>query len=115
MPSRRELVRRVVVGVAVTTALAAGALAWSSTLLGEYSVMDMGGGAHGAPTGHAGSTAEAGPAPAAASGTAGAAAEVSVTVAHRRPRPPRRRARRARRPAGDDRRARRAPRSTATP
>ena len=42
MPSRRELLRRVAVGVAVTTALGAGALAWSSTLLGEYSVMDMG-------------------------------------------------------------------------
>ena len=52
MPSRRELVRRAAVGVAVATALGAGALAWSSTLLGEYSVMDMGGG-HGAEAGHA--------------------------------------------------------------
>lgn len=49
MPSRRDLVRCAVVGVAVVTALGAGALAWSSTLLGEYSVMDMGSG-----DGHAG-------------------------------------------------------------
>jgi FtsP/CotA-like multicopper oxidase with cupredoxin domain len=42
MPSRRDLLRCAVVGVAVTTALGAGAIAWSSTLLGEYSVMDMG-------------------------------------------------------------------------
>lgn len=49
MPSRRELVRCAVVGVAVATALGAGAIAWSSTLLGEYSVMDMGSG-----EGHAG-------------------------------------------------------------
>ena len=48
MPSRRDLLRCAVVGVAVTTALGAGALAWSSTLLGEYSVMDMGGGHSGA-------------------------------------------------------------------
>ncbi|MGR0220042.1 multicopper oxidase family protein [Agromyces sp. ZXT2-6] len=44
MPSRRELVRRAAVAVAVVTAVGAGALAWSSTLLGEYSVMDMGAG-----------------------------------------------------------------------
>lgn len=44
MPSRRDLLRCAVVGVAVSTALGAGALAWSSTLLGEYSVMDMGSG-----------------------------------------------------------------------
>ena len=36
MASRRELVRRVALGVAVTTALAVGVLAWQSTLLGEY-------------------------------------------------------------------------------
>lgn len=46
MPSRRELVRRAAVAVAVVTAVGAGTLAWSSTLLGEYSVMDMGGGGH---------------------------------------------------------------------
>ncbi|MFE5672667.1 multicopper oxidase family protein [Agromyces sp. NPDC056523] len=53
MPSRRELVRRVALGAAVATALCAGALAWSSTLLGEYSVMDMGAGTPEA-AGHAG-------------------------------------------------------------
>ena len=42
MPSRRDLLRCGVVGVAVAAALTAGGLAWSSTLLGEYSVMDMG-------------------------------------------------------------------------
>ncbi|GAA1054943.1 hypothetical protein GCM10017608_17950 [Agromyces luteolus] len=47
MPSRRDLLRCGVVAVAVVTALGAGALAWSSTLLGEYSVMDMGAGGHG--------------------------------------------------------------------
>ena len=52
MPSRRDLVRCAVVGVAVATALGAGALAWSSTLLGEYSVMDMGDG-NGGEGGHA--------------------------------------------------------------
>ena len=55
MPSRRDLLRCAVVGVAVATALGAGALAWSSTLLGEYSVMDMGGGHSGdGEHGHAG-------------------------------------------------------------
>ena len=39
-----SIVRRVSLGVAVTTALAVAGLAWQSTLLGEYSVMDMGGG-----------------------------------------------------------------------
>ncbi|MDQ0574206.1 multicopper oxidase family protein [Agromyces albus] len=53
MSSRRELFRRVVTGVAVTTALGAGTVAWSSTLLGEYSVMDMGSGQAGE-GGHAG-------------------------------------------------------------
>src|SRR6187431_2384779 len=42
MASGSELTRRVALGVAVTTALAVGALAWQGTLLGEYSVMDMG-------------------------------------------------------------------------
>ena len=81
MPSRRDLVRCAVVGVAVATALGAGALAWSSTLLGEYSVMDMGDGhggegAHGdAGHGHHGATAGGG------AGTSGAigTGEVSVT------------------------------------
>ena len=81
MPSRRDLLRCAVVGVAVTTALGAGALAWSSTLLGEYSVMDMGGsdgggghehGGHGEPGARAAGAA-------AASGSLGAAAEVGVT------------------------------------
>lgn len=77
MPSRRELVRRAAVGVAFATALAAGALAWSSTLLGEYSVMDMGAG-HDAHAGHArhGGT---GAGASAASGAVGSAAEVDVT------------------------------------
>jgi FtsP/CotA-like multicopper oxidase with cupredoxin domain len=42
MSSRRDLFRRVAVGIALTGALGVGALGWSSTLLGEYSVMDMG-------------------------------------------------------------------------
>ena len=62
MQSRRSLALRVLVGIAVATAVGAGALAWSSTLLGEYSVMDMGGAAvdvSGVPsehTGHSGHT-----------------------------------------------------------
>jgi FtsP/CotA-like multicopper oxidase with cupredoxin domain len=44
MPSRRDLFGRIAVGVGLTCALGLGALTWSSTLLGEYSVMDMGGG-----------------------------------------------------------------------
>ncbi|WP_448003263.1 multicopper oxidase family protein [Agromyces bauzanensis] len=68
MPSRREVVRRVAVAVAVTTGLGAGALAWSSTLLGEYSVMDMGAGVAGGHDDHAGPGA-----------SAGGAGEVSVT------------------------------------
>ncbi|MDR7157388.1 multicopper oxidase family protein [Arthrobacter sp. BE255] len=43
MSSRHDLVRRVAAGLALTGALGLGALVWSSTLLGEYSVMDMGG------------------------------------------------------------------------
>ncbi|HEX6366555.1 MAG TPA: hypothetical protein VF000_10465, partial [Agromyces sp.] len=75
MPSRRDLLRCAVVGVAVTTALGAGAIAWSATLLGEYSVMDMGGG--NGEGGHAGHGAgESGAAT--ASGTVGSPAEVSV-------------------------------------
>ncbi|MCD2443133.1 multicopper oxidase family protein [Agromyces sp. SYSU K20354] len=77
MPSRRDLVRCAVVGVAVATALGAGALAWSSTLLGEYSVMDMGGGGHGhAAHDEPGATGTGG---AGASGTLTATGEVSVT------------------------------------
>ncbi|WP_438854431.1 multicopper oxidase family protein [Agromyces sp. M3QZ16-3] len=67
MPSRRDLVRCGAVAVAVVTALGAGALAWSSTLLGEYSVMDMGAGgpgdaahAHGTAASGTGSALEAG-------------------------------------------------------
>jgi FtsP/CotA-like multicopper oxidase with cupredoxin domain len=77
MPSRRELVRRLAVGVAVATAVAAGAVAWSSTLLGEYSVMDMGAG-HDAPVDHAGHGGS-GSGASAASGTVGATGAVSVT------------------------------------
>ena len=44
MSSRPDLVRRVAAGIALTGALGLGALGWGSTLLGEYSVMDMGGG-----------------------------------------------------------------------
>jgi len=80
MPSRRELLRCAVVGVAVTTALGAGALAWSSTLLGEYSVMDMGSGEHGGhgAGGHGTHGVSGGGAPA-ASGTVGGASALSVT------------------------------------
>ena len=82
MPSRRDLLRCAVVGVAVTTALGAGALAWSSTLLGEYSVMDMGGGHSGAGDhGHDGHAEHGagGAGASAASGTGGATGEVDVT------------------------------------
>ncbi|MDQ0632928.1 FtsP/CotA-like multicopper oxidase with cupredoxin domain [Arthrobacter pascens] len=55
MPSRHDLSRRVAMGMAVIIALGVGALGWASTLLGEYSVMDMGGGhaghVHGSGTG----------------------------------------------------------------
>ncbi|MBM7503628.1 multicopper oxidase family protein [Agromyces aurantiacus] len=77
MPSRRELVRRLAVAVAVATGLGAGALAWSSTLLGEYSVMDMGAGA-GGHAGHAQHGAS-GTGAAAASGAGAAGAAVEVT------------------------------------
>ncbi|MBT2499318.1 multicopper oxidase family protein [Agromyces sp. ISL-38] len=84
MPSRRELLRGVAIGVAVTTALGAGALAWSSTLLGEYSVMAMGEGHSG--DGYAGHDGHAehgtsGADPSAASGSTGAVNvnEVDVT------------------------------------
>ena len=83
MPSRRDLLRCAVVGVAVTTALGAGALAWSSTLLGEYSVMDMGGGHDGGGDhGHDGHAEHGagGAGASAASGTAGSTGEVSVTA-----------------------------------
>ena len=78
MPSRRELLRRVAIGVVVVTAAGAGALAWSSTLLGEYSVMDMGSGDHE----HGGHEEHAagGPGASAASGTTGTAGAVSVTA-----------------------------------
>ncbi|WP_254431372.1 multicopper oxidase family protein [Agromyces sp. Marseille-P2726] len=62
----------------MATALGAGAVAWSSTLLGEYSVMTMGGSAHGSSGGHAGHGGESGGA-AAASGTVASSSEVSVT------------------------------------
>ncbi|HEU4756337.1 MAG TPA: multicopper oxidase family protein [Agromyces sp.] len=78
MPSRREVLRRVALGVAVATALGAGALAWSSTLLGEYSVMDMGAGDAHQHAGHAQPFGGAGGA-AAPSGAVGSAAEVDVT------------------------------------
>lgn len=80
MPSRREVLRRVALGTAVATALGAGALAWSSTLLGEYSVMDMGSGdAHGHEHGgHAQPGAVAAGA-AAPSGVAGSPVVVDVT------------------------------------
>ena len=87
------------------TALGAGALAWSSTLLGEYSVMDMGGGDARArrPRGHGERVGRD-------RGIRNRRRDrrCQRDVADRRPGPPRRRARRARRPTGDDRRARRA-------
>jgi FtsP/CotA-like multicopper oxidase with cupredoxin domain len=73
MPSRRELLRGVAIGVVVTTALGAGALAWSSTLLGEYSVMAMGDGHPGHD--HGGHGGGAG-----ASGASGVDAEGEVGV-----------------------------------
>ena len=81
MPSRRELVRRAAVGVAVATALGAGVLAWSSTLLGEYSVMAMGGShdGHDGHGGHAQHGAGAGGA-SATSEAVGSAGDVSVTA-----------------------------------
>lgn len=80
MPSRRELLRCAVVGVAVTTALGAGALAWSSTLLGEYSVMAMGDGHSGAGHGEGGHAGHgtSGAGASAASGTVGVTDEVDV-------------------------------------
>ncbi|HEY9424035.1 MAG TPA: multicopper oxidase domain-containing protein, partial [Microterricola sp.] len=62
MPSRRELLRRVILGAAVTTAVLAVFVAWQGTLLGEYSVMEMGGSAqtHEGHEGHAGHAAPAG-------------------------------------------------------
>ncbi|WP_247041993.1 multicopper oxidase family protein [Arthrobacter rhizosphaerae] len=58
MSSRRDLFRRVAISMAVTGALGFGALGWSSTLLGEYSVMDMrdpsAGHVHGSAAGAAG-------------------------------------------------------------
>ncbi len=79
MPSRRDLLRCAVVGVAVTTALGAGALAWSSTLLGEYSVMDMGRGGSGGEGGHGGHGSPAGSGASAASGAVGSSQALSVT------------------------------------
>jgi FtsP/CotA-like multicopper oxidase with cupredoxin domain len=73
MPSRRELLRGVAIGVVVTTALGAGALAWGSTLLGEYSVMAMGDGHPGHD--HGGHGGGAG-----ASGASGVDAEGEVGV-----------------------------------
>ena len=60
MSTRRELWRRIVIGIVVATAMAAGFVAWRGTLLGEYSVMDMGsgnvdlGGGNAGQAGHAG-------------------------------------------------------------
>ena len=79
MPSRRDLLRCAVVGVAVTTAFGAGALAWSSTLLGEYSVMDMGRGGSGGEGGHGGHGSPAGPGASAAAGAVGSSQALSVT------------------------------------
>ncbi|MGR0319775.1 multicopper oxidase family protein [Agromyces sp. ZXT2-3] len=80
MPSRRDLLRCGVVGVAVVTALGAGALAWSSTLLGEYSVMDMGGGRGDAAHAHGDGTSGGGASGAAATGAGETArGEVDVT------------------------------------
>ncbi|GAA1780854.1 multicopper oxidase family protein [Agromyces lapidis] len=80
MPSRRELIRRVAVGVAVATALGAGVLAWSSTLLGEYSVMSMGDGAGGEHDGHSNHVQRGGAVGGAAEASgAFAAGEVGVT------------------------------------
>lgn len=85
MPSRREVLRRAAVGVAVAAALGAGALAWSSTLLGEYSVMDMGGGQGSSGQGgdghsdHGRHGGAVGGAPAASGTAAAGSGEVDVT------------------------------------
>lgn len=44
MSPQHDRVRRVAAGIAVASVFGLGAVGWSSTLLGEYSVMDMGGG-----------------------------------------------------------------------
>ncbi|WP_308798940.1 multicopper oxidase family protein [Agromyces silvae] len=67
-PRRSELVRRVAAAVAVATALGVGAIAWSSTLVGEYSVMDLAPG----PAAHAGHAGHAGHDPASDAGAPGA-------------------------------------------
>ncbi|MFH8249310.1 multicopper oxidase family protein [Microbacterium sp. B2969] len=59
MPSRRDVFRWVLTGVALSTAAALGAVAWSSTLRGEYSVMDMGGDAAASDGHHHAGTASA--------------------------------------------------------
>lgn len=71
----RELFRRLVVAIAVTTALGAGAVAWSSTLVGEYSMTDLGDQA--AHTGHVHGLGGAAPSGASTAATTGGA--VSVT------------------------------------
>ena len=43
MSPRHDVVRRLAAGIAVTSALGLGIFGWSSSLLGEYSVMGMGG------------------------------------------------------------------------
>ena len=75
MPSRREFLRRAAVAIAVTTAIGAGALVWSSTLIGEYSVMEMGDGGGGGHGSHGMTGGGADEASAAADGVG----EISVT------------------------------------
>ncbi|NUP60083.1 MAG: multicopper oxidase domain-containing protein, partial [Pseudarthrobacter sp.] len=41
MPSRPDLLRRLAAGTALAVAVGLGTLAWASSLLGEYSVMDL--------------------------------------------------------------------------
>jgi FtsP/CotA-like multicopper oxidase with cupredoxin domain len=76
---RRELFRRIVVAIAVTTAFGAGAVAWSSTLVGEYSVMDLGG--QSATGGHVHGIGGAAPGGASTSAATGGAISVTDLVA----------------------------------
>ncbi|RZU66375.1 FtsP/CotA-like multicopper oxidase with cupredoxin domain [Microterricola gilva] len=76
MPSRREVFRRVLLGAALTTALLAAFVAWQGTLLGEYSVMEMGGSA-----GHSDHAGHAVPASAALDGPAAGGTSVTALTA----------------------------------
>lgn len=85
MPSRRDLWRCAVVAVVVAIALGAGALAWSSTLLGEYSVMTLGSGGHGSEHGGVGRGATTDASAASAAVPGGPVSVTALTVDPDRP------------------------------